>query len=206
MRRPVSSNGPAIRRQRVLTPEEAAHWAALASTVTPLARRRAKPVEGAVDVAVLPVPKTPPKFAKPTRGAPTHPIVPPVTPPPSKPRPLDAHGLDGGWDRRLAGGTVSPDFTLDLHGAGLDAAYARLEHGLALALAQGARVVLLVTGRARPTGPADRGSQRGAIRAKLLDWLAHGAHAHRIAAVRGAHPRHGGAGAVYIVLKRVKAL
>ena len=195
MRRPVSPSGQT--RGRLLTPEEAAHWAALASTVTPLPRsemesfrQRVKPVEGAVDVAVLPVPKTPPKFAKPPR-IPVVPIAQPLPPP--KPRALDAHGLDGGWDRRLAGGTVSPDFTLDLHGAGLDAAYSRLEHGLALALAQGARVVLLVTGRARPTGPADRGSQRGAIRAKLLDWLAHGAHAHRIAAVRGAHPRHRGA-------------
>ena len=133
MRRPVSPSGQT--RGRLLTPEEAAHWAALASTVTPLPRsemesfrQRVKPVEGAVDVAVLPVPKTPPKFAKPPR-IPVVPIAQPLPPP--KPRALDAHGLEGGWDRRLAGGTVSPDFTLDLHGAGLDAAYSRLEHGLA---------------------------------------------------------------------------
>ena len=198
MRRPVSG------RTRVLTPEEAAHWAALASTVTPLVKRRVKPVAAPVaPLAALPAAKiTPPKFAKPARVIPPPPALPP---PPAKPRALDAHGLDGGWDRRLASGAVSPDFTLDLHGAGLDAAYVRLEHGLALALQQGARVVLLVTGRARPApGPADRGHTRGAIRAKLLDWLAHGSHASRIAAVRGAHPRHGGAGAVYIVLKRAK--
>jgi DNA-nicking Smr family endonuclease len=118
-------------------------------------------------------------------------------------RPLDRHGLDASWERRLAQGTVSPDFTLDLHGHTLDAAHARLEHGLSQALAHGARVVLLVTGRARPAdGQAGRGERRGAIRAKFLDWLAHGPHASRIASVRGAHPRHGGAGAVYIVLKR----
>jgi DNA-nicking Smr family endonuclease len=96
---------------------------------------------------------------------------------------------------------VHPDFTLDLHGATLDAAHGRLEHGLTLALAQGARLVLLITGRDRPSD--DRRS-RGAIRRKFMDWLAIGPHAGRIAAVRPAHPRHGGAGAVYIVLKRAR--
>jgi DNA-nicking Smr family endonuclease len=114
-------------------------------------------------------------------------------------RTLDRHGLDAGWDRRLARGLVAPDFTLDLHGATLDAAHGRLEHGLTLALAQGARLVLLITGRERPS--EDRRS-RGAIRRKFMDWLAAGPHAGRIAAIRPAHPRHGGAGAVYIVLKR----
>ena len=124
-------------------------------------------------------------------------------PPPAgeerKPRPLDRLGLDASWDRKLSRGIVAPDFTLDLHGATLDAAHGRLEQGLTLALAQGARVVLLVTGRARPS--EDRGG-RGVIRRKFMDWLAAGPHASRIAAIRPAHPRHGGGGAVYIVLKR----
>ncbi len=113
------------------------------------------------------------------------------------------HTLDATWDRKLAHGLVHPDFTLDLHGHSLDGAHARLDHGLTLALAQGARVVLLITGRPRPAeGIAGRGERRGAIRAKFLDWLAHGSHASRIAAIRPAHPRHGGAGAVYVVLRR----
>lgn len=100
---------------------------------------------------------------------------------------------------------MAPDFTLDLHGHTLDTAHARLDHGLTQAIAHGARLVLLVTGRPRPSDDhASRGERRGAIRAKLLDWLAAGPHASRIAAVRQAHPRHGGAGAVYIVLKRLK--
>ena len=98
---------------------------------------------------------------------------------------------------------VQPDFTLDLHGATLDMAHARLDHGLTQALAQGARVVLLITGRPRPSDDhAGRSSRRGAIRAKFLDWLEAGPHASRIAAIRPAHPRHGGAGAVYLVLRR----
>ena len=66
----------------------------------------------------------------------------------------------------------------------------------------GARTVLVVTGRPRPVDPADRGIRRGAIRAKILDWLAASEHGPSIAAVRKAHKRHGGDGALYIVLRR----
>src|SRR3546814_21137419 len=76
-------------------------------------------------------------------------------------------GLDGHWGRKFDAGTVSPDFTLDLHGATLDAAYDRLMHGMAQARAMGARVILVVTGKPRPADPADRAHCRGAIRAKL---------------------------------------
>ncbi len=97
---------------------------------------------------------------------------------------------------------MSPDFTLDLHGHTLDQAHRRLDMGLGQARTMGARLVLLVTGRPRPVDPADRATQRGAIRAKVLDWLAAGPHASAIAAIRPAHRRHGGEGALYIVLKR----
>ena len=33
-----------------------------------------------------------------------------------KVRPLDRHGLDGSWDKKLSRAEVHPDFTLDLHG------------------------------------------------------------------------------------------
>jgi DNA-nicking Smr family endonuclease len=66
----------------------------------------------------------------------------------------------------------------------------------------GARVVLVIAGKPRPVEAADRGAQRGAIRAKLLDWLAAGPHGSDIAAIRKAHRRHGGEGALYLILKR----
>jgi DNA-nicking Smr family endonuclease len=105
--------------------------------------------------------------------------------------------LDGSWDRRLSRGLVAPELAVDLHGHTLDAAYRTLDAGLDAAIAGGIRVLLLVTGK--PRGP---GSGRGAIRAAVGDWLAASRHSADIAAVRGAHPRHGGAGALYIVLKR----
>ncbi|MDE1916372.1 MAG: Smr/MutS family protein [Sphingomonadales bacterium] len=182
-------------RVRSLTPEEAALWAKLAETVTPLEpRRRAAPVAQPLAIEAA-VPPAPPKRVK---GR-VPPPLPPAPPPAAPARPLDRHGLDAGWDKRLAKGQVAPDFSLDLHGFTLDEAYARLDDGLTLARSQGARLVLLVTGRPRPqNGP----SSRGVIRARVADWLALGPHGSAIAAVRGAHVRHGGAGALYIILKR----
>ena len=45
-------------------------------------------------------------------------------------------------------------------------------------------------------------ARRQPIRAAVHDWLAVSRHAGRIAAVRGAHPRHGGGGSLYIILRR----
>ena len=113
-------------------------------------------------------------------------------------------GLDSHWERRLRAGTLAPDFTLDLHEHSLDAAYQRLLGGLDIARETGARVVLVIAGRERPAPAADRSDRRGAIRAKLLDWLAASRHAPAIATIRKAHRRHGGEGALYIVLKRAR--
>lgn len=181
---------------RTLLPEERALWRRLAATVRPLAGSAGDEPDAAraADSAV----------ARPVAAT-----APPAIPAPLTSRrradPLDAPvGLDSSWERRLGKGLAAPDFTLDLHGLGLDAAHARLEHGIALALAQQARLVLVIAGRPRPAASADRAHQRGAIRSKLLDWLAHGSHASRIAAVRAAHRRHGGTGAVYVILRRAR--
>ena len=112
------------------------------------------------------------------------------------------HGLDGGWDRRLAKGVVQPDVTVDLHGYTLTSAHGRLDSALELSIAAGHRAILLITGKARNDDERRREGGRGAIRAAIADWLAASRHAAHIAAVRRAHPRHGGAGALYIILRR----
>ena len=116
-----------------------------------------------------------------------------------------ANTLDASWDRKLARGLTAPDLTIDLHGHTLSSAHAELEAGLTRAVAMQARLILLVTGRAPPPGRSRLDNPlRGVIRASIGDWLQYSRHAPRIAAVRNAHPRHGGAGALYVVLRRAR--
>jgi DNA-nicking Smr family endonuclease len=109
--------------------------------------------------------------------------------------------LDATWDRRIHKGGIVPDISVDLHETTLSGAYARLDRTLEQAIHQKLRVVLLVTGHARTHDRAS-GQGRGAIASVVGDWLAASRHSGAISAVRQAHPRHGGAGALYIVLKR----
>ncbi len=97
---------------------------------------------------------------------------------------------------------MQPDSTVDLHGHNLATAYALLDRRLDQAIARGERVLLLITGK--PPTSERRPVARGAIRAAVGDWLAASRHAGDIAAVRNAHPRHGGSGALYIILRRRK--
>ena len=179
-----------MKAPRGLSAEETALWRRVTASVKPLERHAAPaPIE-----APAPAPKVEP--AKP-KGR-----VPAPLPAKTAPAPPPSSGLDSSWERKLAKASVRPDFTLDLHGHTLDQAHRRLDSGLTQAKAMGARLVLLITGKPRPVDPADRGQRRGAIRAKVLDWLAAGPHASDIAAVHSAHRRHGGEGALYLVLKR----
>lgn len=164
-----------------LTQEEAALWARVVESVEPLDR-------GAKPIADRTAPTKQALSALPAAALPTR-----------RSAPGPGKTLDGSWDRKLTRGRAEPDFTIDLHGHSLTGAYDRLDRALEQAIAGDARVVLLITGHApRGEGPV----KRGKIRAAVGDWLAGSRHAPHIAAVRGAHPRHGGRGALYIVLRR----
>lgn len=81
----------------------------------------------------------------------------------------------------------------------LDGAWRAIDWALEQAISGGERVLLLITGHQRSGEPPIR---RGAIRAAVHDWLDASRHAGDIAAVRGAHGRHGGGGSLYIILRR----
>lgn len=170
---------------RPLSPEERGLWEKVVASVRPLhAAALSVDERSGADV---PKPDAKPAAAGRRRSA------------AAKPPPRLGQTLDASWDRRLGRGLVQPDIMLDLHGHGLDAAYGLIDSRLEMAIASGARVLLLITGKAPTAGSA---ADRGRIRAAVGDWLTASRHAADIAAVRGAHPRHGGAGALYIVLRK----
>jgi len=180
---------------RPLTPDEATLWARVMASVRPI-RPRAAPSGPPAAVAPAPATKSqPPRVVTPVRK----PIA--ARAPASPTKPIPGTTLDGSWDKQLSRGLVSPDRSIDLHGHNLATAYALLDAALERSVRDGDRVVLLVTGKP-PVPTSERPHARGAIRAAVGDWLAGSRHAGSIAAVRGAHPRHGGNGALYIVLRR----
>jgi DNA-nicking Smr family endonuclease len=184
---------------RRLAPDEALLWKRVIASVTPLEPARPQPAAVEPPPATAPPPPAPPPAARKGRVPPLRPAPVPSPAPPRK----EANTLDGSWDRRLGRGLVAPESTVDLHGHTLSSAYDRLDFGLEQAIARGDRVLLLVTGKP-PRPESERPHARGAIRAAVGDWLAASRHSDRIAAVRTAHSRHGGAGALYIVLRRIR--
>lgn len=177
-----------------LTPQDRALWSKVAATVRPISPTPIKSVVPPLAPPVMTAPQE--RIAAPPK--PGRVPVARVTPVPPRP---SADTLDGGWDRRLSRGVVAPDSTIDLHGHTLASAHAALDRGLARAVTRGDRVLLLVTGKP-PRPESERPHARGAIRAAVRDWLGASPYADRIAAIRGAHPRHGGLGALYVVLRR----
>lgn len=190
--------------KRTLAPEEAALWKRVIATVTPLAKPKAVPVTSPAKEAPATNANRAAASAMPVhKPAPTK--APRALAQPAPARREESNTLDGSWDRKLSRGLIAPESSIDLHGHNLASAYDRLDRGLEQAIRQGDRVLLLVTGKP-PRPESERPHARGAIRTAVGDWLASSRHSDRIAAVRAAHPRHGGSGALYIILRRPKAL
>lgn len=178
--------------ERRLSAEERALWARVMATVKPIDPRRSVAAPPPLPPAAVEKAKAPARIRR-VAAAPAPATV--------VARPTPWTTLDGSWDRRLSRGMVQPDATVDLHGHTLNSAYAMLDEALGRSIARGDRVILLITGKP-PRPESERPHARGAIRAAVGDWLHASRHADAIAAVRGANPRHGGSGALYIVLRR----
>jgi DNA-nicking Smr family endonuclease len=108
--------------------------------------------------------------------------------------------FDRDVDRALSRGRRAPEAKLDLHGMTLAAAERAVAHFLAESSEQGRRLVLIVTGKGlRLESGRVFG---GRIRAEFPAWLDRADNRARVAGVRAAHPRHGGSGAFYVLLRR----
>jgi DNA-nicking Smr family endonuclease len=104
--------------------------------------------------------------------------------------------------RRIAAGKIAIAARLDLHGYHEGQARARLRTFLFAAHARGELTVLVVTGKgARPADePGER--PRGVLRRNVPFWLAEPDLSAIVAGFSEASARHGGAGALYVRLRK----
>jgi DNA-nicking Smr family endonuclease len=171
--------------RRSLSREERALWEATTRTVAPLPQRgRAATPE--------PASRTP----TPSTGRARKPI------PPSGPAPLQAltPGVASGVDRRTAErqrrGQLPIEARLDLHGLTQDEAHRALIRFVTDAADRGMRNLLVITGK----GSASDAT--GVLKTVVPRWLNERALRPHILSFAWAQPRHGGAGALYVMLRR----
>lgn len=218
------------RRIRLLGDDERRLWAKVAETVDPLDPRAAARAlaEATDEIAETPVVVPPPAALEelepppaaprqritvrptgPTRRQPTGrlPVIhvkhfaesshlpPAVVAPPSLER------IDHRTKRRLRNGAVPIDDRLDLHGMTQEAAHSALRGFLMLARSRGARIVLVITGKGKPKPGADP-HDRGILRRAVPHWLSDPSLRDWVIGFEEAHLAHGGAGAIYVRLRR----
>jgi DNA-nicking Smr family endonuclease len=119
-------------------------------------------------------------------------------------------GMDGATAERLKRGKVEPDATLDLHGMTQAQAHGRLVSFVRRAHEHAYRCILVVTGKGAPRAVRDateafvmpERSNAGVLRVMVPRWLEEDALRSLVVGVQGAHQRHGGAGAIYVYLRR----
>jgi DNA-nicking Smr family endonuclease len=116
---------------------------------------------------------------------------------PTQPVPLDRFaGIDRATAERLKRGLHKIEASLDLHGMTQAEAHHALAAFVATSHHAGRRCVLVITGRGLgPSGP-------GILKSSLPRWLEEPALRGQILAIAPAQPRHGGAGASYLLLRR----
>ena len=152
-------------------------WRAVTRTVRPL-----RPTVQAPVVA-------PPRAAPPARTV----VQPHTAAPPATPikRPV-ATLADRSPEKRVRRGRVEIGGKLDLHGMTQAEARAALARFVGHQRDEGARCVLVVTGKGR-------GEEGGVLRAALPGWLA--GLRPTVTSYAQAHQKHGGGGAWYVFLK-----
>lgn len=105
---------------------------------------------------------------------------------------------------KLRRGRMAPEARLDLHGMTAERAHAALIRFISAAHADGKRLVLVITGKGREPGEAIMPYRSGILRHSVPHWLAAPPIVHKVLEVIEAHRSHGGAGALYVYLRRVR--
>lgn len=169
-----------VRANRDLTHDERILWSRVAATATPLAGKAA---------ALLSEPEPPPPPGEPAKVA--EPPLRVVTPDTGR-----QHAFDQPTRRKLARGRLPVEAKIDLHGLTQSEAHGFLLSFLHAAHGRGLRYVLVVTGKGASFG------SDGVLRRAVPTWLATPSFRVIVAGYDEAARNHGGAGALYVRLRR----
>lgn len=122
-------------------------------------------------------------------------------------------GLDRKLEQKLARGKIEPDTRLDLHGHNRVSAEETLYQFLTNARGRGQRCALVVTGKGNSSLSQHTlhgreyyhtPERRTVLREALTQWMHESRFRALVAGFQPAHPRHGGGGAFYVWLRRIR--
>lgn len=194
-------------RKRRLSDEDREIWGRVAKSTRPLASDLARIFEHEAQPVPAPRLKAKPEIGtsvlrpNPAGPPPGHDLVHPL----SEALARVPVQMDKRQFQRMSRGKLVPEARIDLHGMTLAQAHGALNGFILRAHAEGARLVLVITGkgkRVEDDGPIPR--RPGALKQDVPRWLRMAPLAGLVLEIREAHARHGGSGAYYVYLRRAR--
>lgn len=192
-------SGGRRRGPRNLSGEERELWSKVASTATPLKSTAWPPADmpppqqpAADETSATSAATSPPATETAMRPAPQ-----PKGPPPLAP-------IERRVRQKVVRGQRRIDSRIDLHGLTQHQAHDRLRGFLRLAQQQGHTFVLVITGKGGSGAMAAYMDERGILRRVVPQWLAMADLRTIVLGFEEAHLTHGGSGALYVRLRKLK--
>lgn len=195
--RPPDLSPPPVRRRRALDAEERALWETVTKQIKPLRRRKPKELEVAAEAGEE---AAAPQAARARSSrAPEAPKPAVTVPRPKAPPPLVTLGRRE--RTHLARGRKEIEARLDLHGMTQARAHRALIGFVTSSSENGLTFVLVITGKGR-SGALD--AERGVLRRQVPEWLGLPELRRFVVGFEEASIGHGGAGALYVRLRRAR--
>lgn len=189
------------RKGRPLSPEERALWEQVAATANPLHVKRKRRATTEAEAICEPSEDAP--KAEKLRQPPSLTATAIHAPKPKAPSIPALAPLERRQRQKLSRGSGRVDARIDLHGLTQAEAHARLAGFLRMAQTQGHQLIIVITGKGGPAGsPTLEG--RGILRRVVPQWLALPEFRTFVVGFEEAHRGHGGAGALYVRIRKRK--
>jgi DNA-nicking Smr family endonuclease len=171
-------------KRKGLNAQDRAVWGAFTQSVRPLAQRSPVPLSRTVRAARAPATASEMPAAPVRKAAP------------------EVEAIERRQKQQLARGRVEIDARLDLHGKTQAQAHTELMRFLRRAQSQGAKFVLVITGKGALA--RNHAGEPGVLRRQVPLWLRQPELRSCVSAFEQAHVVHGGEGALYVRLRRLR--